>query len=275
MARRIGSLLVLALDQRAELRGVVEEDGDVPAVIAADEQVHARVVAGLARSRRARASGLLRASVFGANDGLVSNLSLVLGVAAAGVAPEIVLLTGIAGLLAGALSMAAGEYVSVRSQRELVDARPPRLEPAALAALREEGPGELALAFRAEGLPPEEADRRAAALLAGALEDEPPPVGGDEDADLIGTAAGAAGSSFVSFATGAALPLIPFVLAEGTTAVVAAVVLAGASLFVAGALAGVLSGGPLLRRGARQLGIGLGAAAVTYALGSLFGVTLG
>jgi len=137
LARRLGSLLVLSLVQRAEAGGHYDTEPDATAAMAADERVHALVVAGLAQRHRARAAGWFRAAVFGANDGLVSNFSLVLGVAGAGSSSQVILLAGLAGLLAGALSMAAGEYVSVRSQRELLDAAAHELDPATLRALHD------------------------------------------------------------------------------------------------------------------------------------------
>ncbi len=272
LARGMGSFLVLALVQRAELR-LGEDEEHAPPAISADERVHALVVAGLARRRRASASGTLRAAVFGANDGLVSNLSLVLGVAGAGVASNVLLLTGLAGLLAGALSMAAGEYVSVRSQRELLDFGAPALGPDELAALRGSDAHELALAFRAQGANPEQAEHRAQQLLG-----EPAavslPVDAEEGLDVIGSPMGAAVSSFGSFAVGALIPVLPFTVFEGTGALLGASALAAAALFVTGAMSAILAGGPPVRRGLRQLGIGALAAAVTYALGALFGVSL-
>jgi hypothetical protein len=120
LARRFGSVFVLALAQRAEMRSPYAGDSDATVAMAADERVHAEVVRGLAARGRARVSGTFRAAVFGANDGLVSNLALILGVVGGGAASSTVLLTGLAGLLAGALSMGAGEFISVRSQRELL-----------------------------------------------------------------------------------------------------------------------------------------------------------
>src|SRR4051795_4017105 len=125
LARHFGSVFVLALAQRAEDRSTYDTDVDATAAMAADEHMHAEVVRALATRGRNRLSGTFRAAVFGANDGLVSNLSLVLGISASGVSNHTVLLTGLAGLLAGALSMGAGEYVSVRSQRELLEASTP------------------------------------------------------------------------------------------------------------------------------------------------------
>jgi vacuolar iron transporter family protein len=274
LARRVGSLLVLALVQRAEAAGDYDGDPDATAAMAADERVHALVVAGLAQRHRARASGWFRAAVFGANDGLVSNFSLVLGMAGAGSSSQVVLLAGLAGLLAGALSMAAGEYISVRSQRELLDAAAHELDATTLRALREHDAGELALVFRARGLPAELAEQRAAALLD---EHEDVPAGGEDATrhEVVGSAVGAAGSSFAAFASGAAIPVVPFVVTSGPVAIVTASALVGVALFATGAAAGVLTGGPLLRRGLRQLAIGAAAAAVTYGLGRVFGATVG
>jgi vacuolar iron transporter family protein len=273
LARRLGSLVVLGLVQRAEAAGDYDADAEATPAMAADERVHALVVAELAQRQRARASGWFRAAVFGANDGLVSNFSLVAGMAGAGTSSEIILLAGLAGLLAGALSMAAGEYVSVRSQRELLDATAHELDPATLATLRDHEAHELALVFRARGLSLDEAEQRVEALLG--QSDEPPAgpktVAGE---DVIGSAWAAAGSSFVAFAVGAVVPVLPFFVTSGRPAIVAAGVMVGLALFATGATVGVLTGGPLVRRGLRQLAIGAGAAVVTYALGRVFGATL-
>ena len=122
MARHFGSVFVLALVQRFEARASYDDDADATPTMAADEQIHEEVIRALAARGRDRLSGSFRAAVFGANDGLVSNLALILGVAASGVSNHTILVTGLAGLLAGALSMGAGEYVSVSSQRELLEA---------------------------------------------------------------------------------------------------------------------------------------------------------
>jgi vacuolar iron transporter family protein len=274
LARRLGSLVVLGLVQRAEAAGDYDADAEAPPAMAADERVHALVVAELAQRQRARASGWFRAAVFGANDGLVSNFSLVAGMAGAGTSSEIILLAGLAGLLAGALSMAAGEYVSVRSQRELLDATAHELDPATLATLRDHEAHELALVFRARGLSPEEAEQRAEALLG---QPDDPPAGPElaSGEDVVGSAGAAAGSSFLAFAVGAVVPVLPFFVTSGRPAIVAAAVMVGLALFATGATVGVLTGGPLVRRGLRQLAIGAGAAVVTYALGRVFGATLG
>jgi VIT1/CCC1 family predicted Fe2+/Mn2+ transporter len=274
LAGRVGSLLTLALVQRAELRTTYERDADAPAVMGAEEQVHARVVEGLARRQRAQVSGVVRAAVFGVNDGLVSNLSLVLGVAGAAQSTRTLLLTGLAGLLSGALSMGAGEYVSVRSQRELLDTALPPLDRSALDALRRGDSRDLSLAFRAEGASAAEADRRADALLA-SPHDPAHQLGSVKGSvDVVGSALTAASLSFLAFAAGAAVPILPFLVLGGTAALWTGAALAGAGLFVVGAAAAVLAGGPPLARGMRQLLIGAAAAAITYNLGRLFGVAL-
>ena len=231
-------------------------------------------MAELAQRQRARASGWFRAAVFGANDGLVSNFSLVAGMAGAATSSPVILLAGLAGLLAGALSMGAGEYISVRSQRELLDATAHQLDPATpgrapgargAASWRWcSGPGAATGAGRAAGRGPARPARR-------------PPAGPDAEAgeDVIGSAWAAAGSSFVAFAAGAVIPILPLFVTSGRTAIVAAAVMVGLALFATGATVGVLTGGPLVRRGLRQLAIGAGAAVVTYALGRVFGAAIG
>lgn len=269
LARRFGSLFVLALAQREEGRSPYEGDADATEAMAADERIHGEVLRGLAARGRRRLAGGLRAAVFGINDGLVSNLALVLGVGAAGLPAPAVLVTGLAGLLAGALSMGAGEYISVRSQRELLDAsRPDPASDAALPALDVDA-NELALVYRARGMTPGDAEARAREVLERLHLDED---AADGDHEGIGSAWGAAISSFVFFAVGAAVPVIPYAVgADGFVAVAIASAAVGVALLVVGALVGLLSGGALARRALRQLLVGLGAAAVTYVLGSLFG----
>ncbi len=279
LARRFGSVFVLALAQRAESRAAESVDIDATPAMAADERVHEEVVRGLAARGRARVSGTFRAAVFGANDGLVSNLSLVLGVVGGGASTTTVLLTGLAGLLSGALSMGAGEYVSVRSQRELLAASSPDVSDAHTVLPRLDlDANELALVYRARGYSADEARLQADAVL---RSDDP--IGSvqarQDDSDeheVVGTGLGAALSSFAFFASGAAVPVLPFLVGlDGTAAMVSAMVLVGLALMLTGAMVGVLSGGPPLRRAFRQLAIGAGAAAATYGLGLLFGATVG
>jgi len=276
MATRFGSVFALALAQNAEARSPYDDDPAATPAMAADERVHHEVVRGLAARGRRRLSGVFRAAVFGANDGLVSNLALVLGIGATGVAPQFVLFSGIAGLLAGALSMGAGEYVSVRSQRELLEAaRPSDYADDALGHLDLDA-NELALVYRTRGMPADEADARARQVVGSAREGGSTSlvVAADLDGDdVIGGAWRAAGSSFLFFASGAIIPVLPWLFGlTGLAAVFLALALVGVALLATGALVGILSGAPPVRRALRQLAIGWGAAAVTYVLGLLFGV---
>ena len=279
LARHFGSVFVLALVQRAESRSTYDADADATPTMAADERIHEEVVRALAAQGRSRLSGSFRAAVFGANDGLVSNLALVLGVSASGVSNHTVLVTGVAGLLAGALSMGAGEYVSVRSQRELLEASHPDPEATTALPKLDVDANELALVYRARGMTVEEANTHAAEVLrnytpggAGHV------IGGgstDEHA-AVGTALGAALSSFCSFASGALIPVLPYLIGlQGLAALVTAAALVGTALLCTGVIVGLLSGGPPLRRALRQLLIGFGAAGVTYLLGLLFGTAAG
>lgn len=276
-ARRFGGVFVLALAQRAESRSSYETDADATATMAADERIHEEVVRGLATRGRMRMSGTFRAAVFGANDGLVSNLALILGIGASGASNSTVLLSGLAGLLAGALSMGAGEYVSVRSQRELLDASTP--SPLASAALPhlDVDANELALVYRARGLSPDEAEKHAGEVLStytAATVIAPPAE--DDEFETHGSAMGAAVSSFLFFASGALIPVLPYLFGlEGGVAVLVGSVLVGLALLGTGATVGLLSGASPVKRALRQLAIGLGAAAATYALGLIFGATVG
>ena len=275
LARRLGWLFVLVLMQQAENRPRYESDPDASPAMAADERIHGEVVRGLAARGRARISGTLRASVFGANDGLVSNLALVLGVIGGGANARTVLLTGLSGLLAGALSMAAGEYISVSSQRELLAAsRPADAASAALPEL-DVNANELALVYRARGMPADEAERHADAVLSRTPVQATPTRSGSEHADVIGSGMGAAASSFVSFSIGALVPVLPFLLGlDGPAAVVVAGALTGLALLLTGATVGVLSGARPVPRALRQFAIGAVAATVTYLLGLAFHATI-
>jgi VIT1/CCC1 family predicted Fe2+/Mn2+ transporter len=275
LAQRFGSVFVLALAQRAESRSPYETDIDATPAMAADERIHEEVVRGLASRGRAQVSGSFRAAVFGANDGLVSNLALVLGVSGGGASSQTVLLTGLAGLLAGALSMAAGEYVSVRSQRELLAAASPNRATATAVPHLDVNANELALVYRARGMTADEARKRADESLRHHRLD--PDAGrAAEGHEVVGTGLAAALSSFAFFASGAAVPVLPFLVGmSGTSALLVACTLVGCALLLTGAIVGVLSGGPPLRRALRQLAIGAGAAATTYLLGLLFGSIAG
>jgi vacuolar iron transporter family protein len=271
LARRFGSVFVLALAQRAETRSPYPTDVDATPAMAADERVHEEVVRGLAARGRARVSGTFRAAVFGANDGLVSNLSLVLGVVGGGASTTTVLLTGLAGLLSGALSMGAGEYVSVRSQRELLEASSP--DDSAREAVRhlDVDANELALVYRARGMTADDAEAKASGVLARMSSDDAMDSDPDQH-EAVGTGLGAAVASFCFFASGAVIPVLPYLFGlEGVAALVVAAVLVGIALIGTGLVVGLLSGGPPIKRALRQLAIGYGAAGATYILGALFG----
>ncbi len=227
---------------------------------------------------RSARSGTLRAVIFGVSDGLVSNLSLVMGVAGAATAGEahFILLAGIAGLLAGAFSMAAGEYISMQSQRELFE-RQIELERAELEAMPDEERAELAALYRAKGFEKADAERIADRLF------RDPDTALDAlvreelglDPDELGSPWGAAGGSFAAFALGAAVPVVPYLVLGGTEAFVASLVLSLIALFAVGAAVSLLTGRGLLFSGMRQVAIGAAAAAVTYAVGSIIGVSVG
>ena len=280
MAGRFGSIFVLALAQSAEARSPYDSEQYATPAMRADEKVHYEVVRGLAARGRRRLSGSFRAAVFGANDGLVSNLALVLGIGATGVSSGFVLFSGIAGLLAGALSMGAGEFVSVRSQRELLAATEANEDAHAAAGDLDIDENELALVYRARGMEPEESLSRARRIVtaaqAGVRRAATGPVNtqGGNDHEIVGSDWTAAISSFLLFASGAIIPVLPWIFGlQGTAAVIVALVLVGIALLSTGAMVGVLSGGPPLRRALRQLAIGFGAAAITYVLGLVFGVS--
>ncbi|MDO4919312.1 VIT1/CCC1 family protein [Kocuria sp.] len=290
LAKHVGSVFVLALLQRAESRSPYREDPDATAAMAADEAVHEEIIRALATDGRTRLSGNFRAAVFGANDGLVSNLALVMGVGATGTASSMVLFSGVAGLLAGALSMGAGEFVSVRSQRELLDASQPTQVTLQVAPSLDLDANELTLIYRARGMSEEAAEHRAAerlgyhdcdcdpslsfqdekarrALASDAAGDTP--VDGGHEA--LGTDLGAAASSFCFFASGAIIPILPYLFGlGGGTALLVGMLLVGAALLVTGGFVGLLSGASPLKRGLRQLAIGYGAAIATYLLGLAF-----
>jgi len=231
-------------------------------------------VEDVGQSHRGIGGGNLRAAVFGANDGLVSNASLVMGMAGATTNTDIVVLAGIAGLLAGALSMAAGEFVSVRSQRELYEYQI-ALEQRELDEYPEEEAEELALIYEARGMNLEEAREVARKMLADpahALD----VLAREElglDPDALGSATAAAGFSFVAFSAGAVIPLLPLFANVG--GVTGSAVLTGISLFAIGASLSLFTGRGAVRGGVRMLAIGAGAGALTYLLGRLVGVGLG
>lgn len=287
LAHMFGTIFILAMAQRSEQRHRYDADDDATAQMAADEHIHGEVVRGLTAQSRQALAGTFRAAVFGANDGLVSNLALIMGIAASQASPQTVILTGVAGLLAGALSMAAGEWVSVQSQRELLAASTPDPEAHRSVTALDVNANELELVFRARGESAEEAAEHAARVFAqlqrpasedssaiavrAALTSDEAPTSLEE----IGTPWGAAASSFAFFALGALIPLLPFLLGfTGMTAIISSTVIVGAALMFTGGVVGILSGQSPAPRAFRQLLIGYGAAGITYLLGLTFGVSL-
>jgi VIT1/CCC1 family predicted Fe2+/Mn2+ transporter len=307
LARLFGTRSVS--DMVKALEGYEEEvygaHSDVPEVtdIAADEAKHADIWRELDTGRaagtgkgdsahrralettkarepwhRAGNTGTVRAAIFGVSDGLVSNAALVMGIAGATTASgqgSFVVLAGVAGLLAGAFSMAAGEYVSMRSQTELLE-RQIELERAELEAMPEEEEAEIAAIYHARGFPDDEAKAIAKRLMAD------PKVALDTlvreelglDPEELGSPWGAAISSFLAFAVGAFVPLLPFILLTASTALFASIALTAVALFSVGAAVSLLTGKSAIYTGVRQLAIGAAAAAITYAVGSLIGVNV-
>jgi vacuolar iron transporter family protein len=293
LARRLGPKAVVPLVMQVEARDAdnYQRQGADATALAEDERLHRLTlgtlgkgigassrldIAGRERWHRGGQAGNLRAAVFGMNDGLVSNLSLVLGVAAAGSEHDTVLLTGLAGLLAGAFSMAVGEYVSVSSQRDVLR-RQIALERQELAEAPEEEAEELTRLLEQKGLSRVQAEEASAEIM------KSPEAALDTlvreelglNPDDLGAPFGAAASSFATFALGAVVPLVPLMFSHGRPAVVASGVLGGVVLAGVGALLGFLSGGSPVKSGLRMFGLAALAAAATVAMGRLVGGILG
>jgi len=217
----------------------------------------------------------LRAGVFGVNDGLVSNAALIYGVAGAAQEPAVIVLTGVAGLLAGAFSMAAGEYVSVRAQRDMFEYQI-GLERDELETYPDEEAAELALIYAAKGMEPAEA-RRLADTLMQDPERALDTLAREElglNPDELGSPWVAAISSFTAFTAGAALPLLPFLFGHNE-ALAASIALTALGLFAVGASMSLFTGRHALLSGLRMLGIGGAAGLATYFIGAWLGVSLG
>jgi vacuolar iron transporter family protein len=227
------------------------------------------------RHRGVESGGNLRAAVFGVNDGLISNASLIMGIAGATSNNTTILLAGVAGLTAGAFSMAAGEYVSVRSQREMYEYQI-GLEREELEHYPEEEAAELALIYEARGHSRADAQAMAKRLIADP--DQALATLAREELGLnpedLGSPWGAALSSFFAFAAGAAVPLAPFLAAAGEQSLTAAIVLTAIMLFAVGALLSLFTGRGAVYSGLRMLAIGAAAGTLTYSVGTLLGVTL-
>jgi VIT1/CCC1 family predicted Fe2+/Mn2+ transporter len=294
LARRFGPSFVLPTIAAAEARDIDAYDQQPEAVaggLPTDERSHARVIGAAAATGRGlagpsvavlegrhRGSGgnALRAAVLGANDGLVSNLSLVMGVAGAATSPKAVLLAGIAGLVAGSCSMAMGEWLSVNSSRELYQ-RQIATEAAELEASPQEEEEELVLIYQAKGLPEAQAKALAKQLIGNketALDTLVREELGIDPDELGGSAWTAAGASFGLFAFGAIFPVAPFFFLSGWPAVGASLALSGVVLAAIGAATTLFTGRSAVFSAVRQLAIGVLAAGITFGVGRLVGVSL-
>ena len=293
LARRFGPKFVLPTIAAAEHadRDKYAEQADA-GHLSADERGHAAVIANIDGARGKGLSGAqiakaepwhrgasgneLRASVLGANDGLVSNFCLMMGVAGAGVPAGTVLLTGLAGLLAGACSMALGEWLSVTNSRELARTQIAR-EREELEQTPEAEQKELALIYQAKGLARAEAQRIAAELMRdphAALDTLAREELGIDPGELGGNPWSAAGFSFALFAVGAVVPVLPFLFLKGAAATAASVALSALALGAIGLVTSLFSGRGPWFSAVRQVVIGCAAAAVTYGMGRLLGVSL-
>ena len=263
------------------------------AQLAADEASHARLLrqisgstsGGMAGSALAQIEGrhrsaggnALRAAVLGANDGLVSNLSLVMGVAGAELPSQSILITGFAGLLAGAFSMALGEWLSVQSSRELYQHQI-AIEKDEIASIPEEEVEELSLIYQSRGIQAEQANHLAGQIMTdqgSALETMVREELGVDPKGLGGSAWEAAITSFLLFAAGAIIPVIPFIFLKGFPAIILSLVLSALGLFIIGGGITLFTGRSVLFSGGRQVGFGLAAAAATYLIGRWIGVSIG
>lgn len=228
------------------------------------------------RHKGLNTAGNLRAAVFGVNDGLVSNMSLLLGLVGGGSSPKTIILTGIAGLLAGACSMAAGEYISMRSQREFFEYQI-ALEKEELELYPQEEAAELAYIYEARGLPKDEAVALANRMISNpekaldTLTREELGLNPNE----LGSPTGAAFSSFVAFSVGATIPLLPFFAGSGVMNISVSLILAAFSLYGIGATLSLFTNRSAILSGLRMLLIGALAGASTYFIGRLVGVALG
>ncbi len=232
---------------------------------------------GVEQSGSAGKSGALRAAIFGINDGLLTNTSLIMGFAGASQSRSVIILAGISGLLAGAFSMGTGEYVSMRVQREVLE-RLIHLEAHELGNDPDLEREELSQIYVRKGLPPELASQVATELMRDpkiALDTHAREELGIDPDEGLGSPWGAASSSFVMFAFGALLPLIPFFFTEGTAAVVMAGVISAVALLTVGALTSLLTGRSAVFSAVRQLLIGMTAALVTYGIGRAIGAATG
>lgn len=295
LARRFGAQFVLPTVNAMEQVDSHTYDQQLEAQntpLAREERSHARllqtitnassrglegsVIAQMEGRHRSAGGNTLRAAVLGANDGLLSNLSLIMGVAGANTSEKSILLTGFAGLLAGACSMALGEWLSVQSARELYD-RQIKIERQELEDAPEAEAEELALIYEAKGLSADQARSLATRIISNprtALDALAREELGIDPEELGGSAWVAAITSFCLFAMGAIVPVIPFLFLRGWNAVGGSLFLSAIALFLIGAGITLLTGRSVLYSGVRQIVFGFGAAAITYGVGRLVGVSI-
>lgn len=303
LAKRFGVSAVLPLLSTMEQEASQAYQGQSDALAAdlpEEERSHARLFravqsstqGGIAgpllarfegRHRSTSGGNALRAAVLGASDGLTTNLSLVMGVAGASLPGHTILFTGLAGMLAGALSMAIGEWLSVQSARELYT-RQIEVERQELTAIPEEEQEELALIYQAKGLDQEAAQHMARRIVRGEGPHTTPEAAldtlareelGIDPQELGGSAWEAALTSFLLFAVGAMIPVLPFVFGGGWIAVLLSLLLGILGLFLVGVGITLTTGAPLVKAGGRQVVLGLLASALTFSLGWLVGGRLG
>lgn len=246
-------------------------------ILERDPKLSGIPIARFEKRHRSVGGNALRAAVLGGNDGLVSNFSLVMGVAGASGQEETVLMAGVAGLLAGALSMSLGEWISVRSSQELYENQMD-VEMEELEANPEGEQRELALIYIAKGIDPEKAHQMAAEIMTDKTRAHEVLVReelGINPEEMKGSAMEAAVYSFVLFAMGAILPVIPFLFMNGTEAIIASAGISAVGLFLIGGAITLFTGKSVWYSGMRQVIFGLAAAAITFGIGKLVGVSIG
>jgi VIT1/CCC1 family predicted Fe2+/Mn2+ transporter len=272
---RLGPLPMLPVLSAMKVRGLAVYRAEAPETGTAAGDPARRAAGEESWHRAASGGGALRAAVFGVNDGLVSNASLIIGVAGAGPDPGVIVLAGTAGLLAGGFSMAAGEFISVLTQREFLEHQI-ALEKSEMAVMPEEEIAELALIYRAKGIDPEHAGALARRIVSD------PETGLDTlareelglDPKALGSPLTAALASFVSFAAGALLPLLPYLLAPERTAFGATLIVTCGGLLAVGAGMSLFTGRRPVWSACRMALIGAAAATATYGIGALLGVAV-
>ena len=295
LAKRFGPQFVLptiASNERADSQAYDAQPDPEAEEFSTDEKSHARLltvasgaqgglsggtVAQLEGRHKAGGGNALRAAVLGANDGLVSILSLVMGVAGATNSNTDVLIAGLAGVLAGAGSMALGEWLSVQSSRELYENQI-KIEKEEIAANPQEELEELSLIYQSKGLPEARAKEMATHMMAdkeNILDTLAREELGIDPEELGGSAYEAAFTSFLLFAFGAFFPIFPFLFWSGATAIYLSLAVSAIGLFIIGAAITLMTGRSVLFSGARQALVGMAAAALTYGIGRLIGVSVG